>query len=96
MVECFKLQTTQWDKRLNAAYAKALQLARGRQRDQLRASQRLWVQFRDSNCLFFDLGEGTIARIEAGSCMLRMTKLRACELESVDLASSADPACGSD
>ena len=82
MVECLKVKTAQWDKRLNAAYAKALDDAQSdKQRTQLRATQRLWIQYRDANCLYYDLGEGTIARIDAGDCMLRMTRTRAEELE---------------
>ena len=37
-----------------------------KQREQLRVAQRLWIQYRDANCLYYDLGEGTIARIDAG------------------------------
>jgi len=81
MVECLKAKADFWDKRLNAAYRKALNGAQSKQRDQLRKAQRLWVQYRDANCLYWDLGEGTIARIEAGDCMYRMTKDRAQELE---------------
>jgi uncharacterized protein YecT (DUF1311 family) len=81
MVECLKADTAYWDKRLNAAYSQALKDAEPKQREQLRIAQRLWVQYRDANCLFYDLGEGTIARIEAGHCMYRMTKSRAQELE---------------
>jgi uncharacterized protein YecT (DUF1311 family) len=44
-------------------------------------AQRLWIQYRDANCLYYDLGEGTITRIEAGNCMYRMTRARAEELE---------------
>jgi uncharacterized protein YecT (DUF1311 family) len=81
MVECLKGKTAQWDKRLNAAYQNALVAAQPKQREQLRVAQRLWIQYRDANCLYYGLGEGTIARLEAGDCMLRMTKSRALELE---------------
>lgn len=81
MVECLKGKTAQWDKRLNAAYQNALAAAQPKQREQLRVAQRLWIQYRDANCLYYGLGEGTIARIEAGDCMLRMTRSRALELE---------------
>ncbi len=81
MVDCFKAKTAQWDKRLNTAYAKVLQEAQPKQREQLRVAQRLWVQYRDANCLYWGLGEGTIARIEAGDCMYRLTRSRAEELE---------------
>jgi uncharacterized protein YecT (DUF1311 family) len=32
--------------------------------------------------LYYDLGEGTIARIEVGYCMKELTQTRAVELES--------------
>jgi len=83
MVECLKGKTAQWDKRLNIAYQKAVQDAQPAQRDQLRAAQRLWVQYRDANCLYYGMGEGTIARLDAGECMRSMTEARAKELEGL-------------
>jgi uncharacterized protein YecT (DUF1311 family) len=83
MVECLKEKTAQWDKRLNAAYQKAQGGAGNAQRDQLRAAQRLWIQYRDANCLYYGMGEGTIARLEAGECMRSMTEARAKELEGI-------------
>ncbi len=83
MVECLKAKTAQWDKRLNAAYQKAVQDAGSAQRDPLRAAQRLWVQYRDANCLYYGMGEGTIARLDAGECMRSMTEARAKELEGL-------------
>ena len=82
IVECLKAKTAEWDKRLNAAYKQALEDAQPKQREQLRAAQRLWVQYRDASCLYYDLGEGTIARVEAGYCMKDLTQARAQELES--------------
>jgi uncharacterized protein YecT (DUF1311 family) len=83
MVECLKARTAQWDKRMTIAYQQALKDAVPQQRDQLRAAQRLWIQYRDANCLYYGLGEGTIARIDAGECMRNMTQARAKELEDV-------------
>lgn len=83
MVECLKAKTALWDKRLNVAYQKAVQDAVPAQRDQLRAAQRLWIQYRDANCLYYGLGEGTIARLDAGECMRSMTQVRASELEGI-------------
>jgi uncharacterized protein YecT (DUF1311 family) len=83
MVECLKAKTAQWDKRLNIAYQQAMKDAGSRQRDQLRTAQRLWIQYRDANCLYYDLGEGTIARLDAGECMRSMTEARARELEGL-------------
>jgi uncharacterized protein YecT (DUF1311 family) len=83
MVECLQGLAANWDKKLNTAYAAALKAAQPKQRDQLRTTQRLWVQYRDANCLYWRLGEGTIAAIEAADCMFRMTRERAQELEGV-------------
>jgi len=84
MVECLNTQAAAWDKRLNAAYKSALDAAEGKQRDQLRTAQRRWLQYRDANCTYYYLGEGSIARIEAADCTRRMTKARALELEGKD------------
>ncbi|WP_245321703.1 lysozyme inhibitor LprI family protein [Bradyrhizobium sp. LTSPM299] len=83
MVECLKAKTAQWDKRMNIAYQQAIKDAGEKQGEQLRAAQRLWVQYRDANCLYYGLGEGTIARIDAGECMRNMTVARAKELEDL-------------
>lgn len=83
MVECLKAKTAQWDKRMTIAYQQALKDAVPQQHDQLRAAQRLWIQYRDANCLYYGLGEGTIARIDAGECMRSMTEARARELEGL-------------
>jgi uncharacterized protein YecT (DUF1311 family) len=84
MVECLRAKTEQWDKQLNRAYQQALNDAETpAQADQLRAAQRLWIQYRDANCRYYDLGAGTIARIDAGECMRSMTEARTKELEGV-------------
>jgi len=84
MVECLKARTAQWDKRMTTtAYQQAMKDAGDRQREQLRSAQRLWIQYRDANCLYYGLGEGTIAPIDAGECVRNMTKARAEELEGL-------------
>jgi uncharacterized protein YecT (DUF1311 family) len=84
MVECLKAKTAQWDKRLNTAYQQAMKDATSdKQRGQLRDAQRFWIQYRDANCLYYGLGEGTIARLDAGECMRRTTEARARELEDI-------------
>jgi uncharacterized protein YecT (DUF1311 family) len=83
MVNCLAAKTAQWDKRMTIAYQKALKDAGPQQHDQLRTAQRLWIQYRDANCLYYDLGEGTIARVDAAECMRSMTEARARELENV-------------
>ena len=84
MDECLKARTAQWDKRMTTtAYQQAMKDAGDRQREQLRSAQRLWIQYRDANCLYYGLGEGTIAPIDAGECVRNMTKARPEELEGL-------------
>ena len=83
MVECLKARTAQWDKRMTIAYQQALKDAAPQQREQLRAAQRLWIGYRDANWLYYGMGEGTIARIDAGECMRNITEARARELEGL-------------
>lgn len=82
MVECLSRLTATWDKHLNAAYQQSLKDAvSNEQRDQLRKAQRAWIAYRDANCLFYRMGEGSIASLDAGECMRSMTESRAKELE---------------
>ncbi|HEY4987113.1 MAG TPA: lysozyme inhibitor LprI family protein [Bradyrhizobium sp.] len=83
MVECLRADTAQWDKRMTTAYQQALKDAGQQQREQLRAAQRLWIQYRDANCLYYGMGEGTIARLDASECVRKMTEVRARELEGL-------------
>ena len=82
MVECLSRLTATWDKRLNDAYQRALKDADSDgQREQLRKAQRAWIAYRDANCLYYRMGEGTIAQLDAGECMRSLTETRAKELE---------------
>jgi uncharacterized protein YecT (DUF1311 family) len=81
IVACVGIETAKWDKRMNAAYQKALKEGEPPRQEQLRTAQRLWIQFRDANCLYFDMGEGTIARIDAAEWVRNMTETRTHELE---------------
>jgi uncharacterized protein YecT (DUF1311 family) len=83
MVDCLAVKTQRWDKRMTIAYQQAMKDAPAPQREQLRAAQRLWIQYRDANCLYYGMGEGTIARVDAGECVRRMTEVRARELENL-------------
>ena len=80
IVECLATQTAVWERRLNVAYQKLINLP-ARRRDRLRSAQRLWLQFRDANCAYFASRAGSIARIDAGQCALRLAAARAIELE---------------
>ena len=81
IVECLAIQTAVWERRLNAAYQKLIDDLPAGRRERLRSAQQLWLQFRDANCAYFASRAGTIARVEAGQCALRVTSARAIELE---------------
>ena len=69
------------DQRLNAAY-KALQARIDHsQRLPRLAAQRLWVQYRDANCGFYRVQDGSIRQVQAAECIRSMTDDRARELE---------------
>ena len=81
VVECVQAKTTVADQRLNAAY-KALQARIDHsQRQPLLAAQRLWVQYRDANCGFYRVQDGSIRQVQAAECIRSMTDDRARELE---------------
>ncbi len=82
MVKCLDDATAKWDKRLNEAYRETFQEGPREQRAQLRKAQRLWLQFRDANCEYYGLSEGSIAHVLAATCRFDMTKARAKELEA--------------
>jgi uncharacterized protein YecT (DUF1311 family) len=80
MVDCLNAQRAHWDKQLTIAYQEALKNAVPQQREQLRQAERAWIKYRDANCLYYDLGEGSIAKIDAAECLRAMTEARAKEL----------------
>lgn len=81
IVECVMAIQKKWDKRLNTAYGKTLAGLSAERKTALRGVQRKWIAYRDANCSFYDGGEGTIARIEAATCLMALTRQRAQELE---------------
>jgi uncharacterized protein YecT (DUF1311 family) len=67
IVECQKAKPANLDKRLSAAYQEALKQAEcDKQCEQLRKTQRLWLQYREADCEYYELRGGTIARIYGG------------------------------
>jgi uncharacterized protein YecT (DUF1311 family) len=81
VVDCVQAKTNAADQRLNAAY-KALQAQiDANQRQPLLAAQRLWVQYRDANCAFYGVQDGSIRQEQAAECLRSMTEDRASELE---------------
>jgi uncharacterized protein YecT (DUF1311 family) len=83
MVECINAKAAQSDKRMTTAYQTLMKKAELTQHDQLRNAQRLWIQYRDANCMYYALGDGSISRIDAAECLRSMTEARAKELETM-------------
>jgi uncharacterized protein YecT (DUF1311 family) len=83
IVMCVDKLVKAWDARVDAAYKKLIGMtAEKDRRAALKKSQALWLKFRDANCNWYDTGEGTIHRLEAGECMRTLTAARALELEA--------------
>ena len=82
MTECSAAQAKAWDQRLNAAYQRLGKQVEPSQKTPLVDAQRLWIRFRNSNCGFYGAASGSIAHVAAANCVQRMTRQRACELET--------------
>ena len=71
-----------WDARVDGAYKKLLGMEKEADRLKwLQLSQEAWRKYRDTNCEWYEAGEGTIHRIWGSECMRSMTACRALELE---------------
>jgi len=109
MQDCIAEEYTHQDGRLNTAY----RTLRGRlpqaESRALLAAQRAWIKRRDAECAWDATTEGQAQRLVANDCMLRMTAIRAAELEAAtadgaastalpaaDIEVSADGALGAD
>ena len=81
IVDCLSKVNTQWDKRLNAAYQKALKSVDAAGIPALRAAERAWLEYRKQRCTYLSEVPGTIGRVIGADCLVRMTRTRALELE---------------
>jgi len=83
MSMCQSAEVARLDGRLAGVLAKALAALPADQSAKLRASQRLWVTFRQSDCdVFYGNETGTIATINGGDCMISRTKDRIVDLQA--------------
>lgn len=80
--DCIASEIKLQDVRLNQNYRAATQTLKS-VLPQLRAAQRLWIQYRDAECgLQGSLTGGSMDGINRASCVLEMTKTRADQLDS--------------
>lgn len=84
MIECGAAELKVQDARLNRAYQAAQKrMEKPRQKAALQKAQRAWITFRDADCAsYLDADWGSLARIEANSCVVDRTIQRADELEA--------------
>jgi uncharacterized protein YecT (DUF1311 family) len=84
MLDCMNTEIKLQDVRLNKAYKVAMTAIEGDKQGPLRKVQQMWIKYRDANCGFVgSLTGGTLDSINAGSCVLQMTRTRAQELENL-------------
>jgi len=84
MGSCIQAETRQQDGRLNRVYKQLMGKLDKSQQKTLRDVQRQWIAYRDGNCAFHaQASGGTMAQLDAGMCVLDMTRARAVELERI-------------
>jgi uncharacterized protein YecT (DUF1311 family) len=85
MIECYGVEYTRQDHRLNNAYRKLLARVSKTKAEELRKVQRAWVAYVEGKCNFmYDNEEfsGTADRLSASACGVIERARRASELES--------------
>jgi uncharacterized protein YecT (DUF1311 family) len=81
MLGCIAAELTVQDKKLNANYKLLKEGLELNRQQQLLEVQRLWLKYRDANCKFYDDPTGgSMQKILAQNCFLRLTAQRAHEL----------------
>ncbi|WP_441676260.1 lysozyme inhibitor LprI family protein [Halomonas sp.] len=84
IVTCISNEYERQDQRLNDNYQQLRGHLSDERRDQLLSVQRIWITYKEANCGFYaDPEGGTMARINANSCLLSETTRRADELENL-------------
>lgn len=80
--KCIIAETALWDKRLNVVYKAVSDQMNEERRKNLLAAQRLWIKFRDANCIVAATDQGEQGKIEKLTCLMMMTADRAAELQT--------------
>jgi uncharacterized protein YecT (DUF1311 family) len=82
MNQCIYSQSQEWDRRLNAEYRAAMNRV-DVDKAKLRASQRIWLQYRDANCDVYAAVKGSDGKLLANACWRDMTRARTLELREM-------------
>lgn len=84
MITCIGTEVALQDKALNANYKALKEDLKAVRQKQLVEVQKTWLKFRDTNCQFYaDPDGGSMQRVLANVCVLKMTAERAEELKAL-------------
>lgn len=84
MLDCDGKEYKAQDAKLNKMYKSAMSKLDAQGKNKLKNAQRLWVQYRDAKCSFYEgLSGGTVDALYASGCTVQETALRAQELEDI-------------
>lgn len=81
---CADREFKNWDAKLNALYRTLLKNAEPKEQALLKAAERSWLAYRDSECAYEVSGSegGSIQPMEYSNCLTAMTRARIAELKS--------------
>jgi uncharacterized protein YecT (DUF1311 family) len=81
MLDCNAAETELQDARLNTGFKAASKALSATNKANLLAAQRLWLKYRDANCMLYgSLTGGSMDGLNGTGCFLDMTKARADDL----------------
>jgi uncharacterized protein YecT (DUF1311 family) len=84
MLDCISAEFEIQDKRLNAAYAKAMAGLNAPRKASLRSAQRAWIAYRDAWCsVTYDADSGQQEHVDSNQCMLDETIAQTMKLEDL-------------
>ena len=84
MLECDAKEYKVQDTKLNKMYKSAMLKLDDQGKIKLKNVQRIWVQYKEAKCGFYDgLSGGTMDALNSSGCTIEETALRAQELEDI-------------
>jgi uncharacterized protein YecT (DUF1311 family) len=84
MLECGAKEYKVQDAKLNKMYKTAMSKLDPQGKTKLKNVQRIWVQYKEAKCGFYDgLSGGTMDALNSSGCTIEETALRAQELEGI-------------
>lgn len=81
--DCIEAEFEYQDARLNTVYKHLHQKLGGNDKTALVEAQRQWLHEADKKCTWDSATEGQAQRLQANDCLLKLTAMRADELEAM-------------